>query len=49
MAHRTPPPACTCNNTGRCGYCPRIAVAAMREGRPPVQRAGIGPATRTPR
>ncbi|MFY1649900.1 hypothetical protein ACN27J_03265 [Solwaraspora sp. WMMB762] len=35
--------ACTCDNTGRCGCCPSIAVTATREARlsadSPGQRA----------
>lgn len=47
MAKRTPQPACTCHNTGRCAYCvPLIAAAVAREGRPPAQRTGIGALTR---
>ncbi|GAA4461009.1 hypothetical protein GCM10023170_063240 [Phytohabitans houttuyneae] len=42
MAKPTPPPACTCKNTGRCGYCVSVINAAVaREGRPPAQRTGI--------
>jgi len=42
MANRTPAPACTCNNTGRCPSCVAIiCAAAAREGRPPAQRTGI--------
>jgi hypothetical protein len=27
------PLKCTCNNAGTCGYCPSIAVTAMKQGR----------------
>ncbi len=40
MAKRTRPPACTCQNTGRCGYCPSIAVTATREARLPAGSRG---------
>jgi hypothetical protein len=28
------PPQCTCDDTGRCGYCPSIATTATREAQP---------------
>ncbi len=40
MAKRTPPPACTCRNTGRCGYCPSIALTATQEARLPAGSPG---------
>ncbi|SCL30020.1 hypothetical protein GA0074692_2845 [Micromonospora pallida] len=40
MFHRTQPPSCTCNNAGKCGYCPSIAVTATREARLPAGSAG---------
>jgi hypothetical protein len=44
MTRRNRPPTCTCHNAGRCSYCPRVAQTALREGRPPAQRNGIGAA-----
>jgi hypothetical protein len=34
MATNPKPPQCTCHDTGRCGYCPGIAVTATREAQP---------------
>lgn len=33
-------PKCTCGNSGRCGYCPRIAVVATTEASLPAESAG---------
>jgi len=49
MAHRNRPPSCTCNNSGRCGYCPSIAVTATREARLPASDPGRQAAERIER
>ncbi|MER7268920.1 hypothetical protein ABT344_11515 [Micromonospora carbonacea] len=49
MFKRTQPPACTCNNTGLCGYCPSIAVTATREAKLPAGSAGAKAADRIER
>ena len=49
MAKTTRPPACTCKNTGRCGYCPSIAVTATREAQLPVGSRGRSAADRLAR
>ncbi|WFE27809.1 hypothetical protein O7623_00925 [Solwaraspora sp. WMMD791] len=41
--------ACTCNNTGRCGLCPSIAVTATREAQLPAGSPGQRAADRIAR
>lgn len=33
MKDRNRVPHCTCNNEGQCGFCPSVAVHAIRETR----------------
>jgi hypothetical protein len=42
MANRTHQKAlqCTCRNTGRCGYCPSIAIRATSEALLPAGSPG---------
>jgi hypothetical protein len=34
MTTNPEPPQCTCDHTGRCGYCPSIATTATRQAQP---------------
>jgi len=46
MRRREPVPRCTCDDTDRCGYCPRIAATAQRESQPynsPAWQGGGSP------